>query len=57
LVGIDNWGVSPEANLLAKDAWNSNEKGGQEENGHDREGEDPLECNGLCEELADAKGS
>jgi len=55
-IRVDDRGVSPEANLLAKDPWNSNEEGGKEENGHNCEGEDPLERNGLREELTDAKG-
>jgi len=56
-VRVDDRGLSSEANLLAKDAWNGNEKGAKEEDSHDSESEDPLECNGLCEELSDADGS
>lgn len=46
-----------DTNLLAKDAWNDNNKGRDEKNTHDDKGEDPLESDGLAKELADTEGS
>ena len=46
-----------DTNLLAKDAWNDDDKSGDEKNTHDDKGEDPLESDGLAKELADTEGS
>jgi len=45
---------SSERKLLAEDAWDCDDQGGEEEDSHDNEGKDPLECNDLGEELANA---
>jgi len=39
--------VSSEADLLAKDAWDSDDKGAEEQSSHDRKGKDPLESDDL----------
>lgn len=49
--------ISAEAKLLAKDTWDSDEESSDEESGHNGECEDPLESDGLGEELSDAEGS
>jgi len=55
LVSRNNVLLPSEANLLAEDTWDSNDQGSDEENAHDDECEDPLECNGSGEELSDAE--
>jgi len=55
LVGGNNILLSSEADLLAENTRNSNSQGSDEENGHDYESKDPLECNGFGKELANAK--
>lgn len=57
MVRWNNSTLSPEANLFAKDTWNCDDKCGEEQDGHDCKGKDPLECNGLGEELTDTEGS
>jgi len=57
LVGRYNVLISSEAELLAKDTWNGDDKGSEEENSHDGESKDPLESNDMCGELANAKSS
>lgn len=42
--------------LLASPSRDGNCDGGHEQDGHDGEGEDPLECDKLVEELCDANG-
>jgi len=49
--------VSSEANLLAKDAWDSDDKGAEEQSSHDRKGKDPLESDDLSQELTNTEGS
>lgn len=56
LIGWHNCALASEGQLLAEDSWNCDDQGGEEENGHDDKGKDPLECNGLDEELANADG-
>lgn len=55
LIGRDDVLLGAEAEFLAKDTWNGDDESSQEEGGHDGKGEDPLECNGLGEELANAE--
>jgi len=57
LVGRYDVLFSSEANFLAKDTWNSDDKGGNEEYAHDDKSKDPLECNGSGEELTDPESS
>jgi len=57
LVSWDNSTLSSEAELLAKDAWDTDYKSGKEQNSHDDESEDPLESNCSGKELADSEGS
>lgn len=47
--------ISAKTNFLAKDTRDGNDESGKEERSHDRECKDPLESNGLSEELTDAK--
>jgi len=49
--------VSSEADLLAKDAWDSDDKGAEEQSSHDRKGKDPLESDDLSQELTNTEGS
>jgi len=44
-------------NLLSEESWNGDDKGCEEENRHNGEGKDPLEGNGLGEELTNTKVS
>lgn len=48
--------LTSDTNLLAKDAWERDDEGSEEEDAHDDKGKDPLESDGLAEELADAEG-
>jgi hypothetical protein len=56
LIRRNNGTFSPEGEFLAKDSWDCDDQGGEEENTHDDEGKDPLECDDLCEELANSDG-
>lgn len=47
--------IASPRKLLAKDAWDGNCQCGDEQDSHDGEGEDPLERDGLGEELADTE--
>jgi hypothetical protein len=49
--------LASEAEFLAEDTWNSNCKSGNEEYAHDDKCEDPLECDGSGEELANSESS
>ena len=57
LIGWNYGTFSSEREFLAKNARNCDDQGGEEEDTHDDEGEDPLNCNGMGEELANANGS
>ena len=56
LVGWDNGSFPAEGKFLAKDARDGDEQGEDEEERHDDEGEDPLECNDLGQELSNSEG-
>lgn len=55
LVGRNYVLLASEADFLAEDTWDCNYKSGDEEETHDNECEDPLECNRLGEELANSE--
>jgi len=57
LVCWNNVLLTPECELLPENAWECNSNCGNEEDAHDDESKDPLERDGLREELTDAKGS
>lgn len=57
LVCWNNTLVASEAKLLAENTWNGNAKGSDEKDAHDDECKDPLEGDGLREELANTKRS
>lgn len=57
MVLIDDQRVLTPGDLLTKDAWDANDQRRQEEDTHDGEGKDPLECNGLDEELGGSDSS
>ncbi len=57
LVCWNNVLLTPECELLPENAWECNSNCGNEEDPHDNESKDPLERDGLCEELTDAKRS
>lgn len=48
--------VTPETDLLAKDARNGNNEGREEENPHNDKGKDPLEGKCFGEELSNSEG-
>jgi len=49
--------VSSEADLLAKEARDSNNKGAEEQSSHDYKGKYPLESDNLSQELTNTEGS
>jgi len=51
LVGWNDGALTSEGKFLAEDAWDCDQEGGDEEDTHDDEGKDPLESNGVGEEL------
>jgi hypothetical protein len=57
LVCWDNILLPSEREFLAESAWERNAKCGDEQDSHDDESEDPLEGDGLRQELADAERS
>jgi hypothetical protein len=57
LVRWDNILLPSEREFLAENAWDGNAKCGDEQDSHDDESEDPLEGDGLRQELADAERS
>lgn len=57
MISRNNRLISSEANLLAKDAWNSNDKSGKEKGSHDGECENPLKSDCLGEKLTDPESS
>lgn len=57
LIGWNDGTLSSECEFLAENSRNCDDQGGKEEDSHDDECEDPLNCNGMCEELANANGS
>lgn len=56
LIGWHDCALASEGQLLAKDSWNCDDQGGEEENTHDDKGKDPLERNSLGQELANPDG-
>jgi len=56
LIGWHDCSLTSEGDLLAEDAWDCDNQSREEENTHNDEREDPLECNDLDEELADSDG-
>lgn len=56
MILVNDIRISSEGEFLAEEAWDRNAKGCKEEDAHDDESEDPLECNCLVEELAHAEG-
>ena len=56
LIGWHNCALASEGNIFAEDSWDCDDQSRKEENSHDDEGEDPLECNRLGEELANSDG-
>jgi hypothetical protein len=57
LVSRNDLTLTSEAELLSEDTWDGDQQGSDEKNSHDDEGEDPLESNGLCEELSNSERS
>jgi len=55
LIGRDNILIISETEFLAKDTWNGDCQGGEEEDCHDGEGKDPLKSKSSGEELTDTK--
>jgi len=55
LIGWYHALLSSEVDFLAEDTWDRDDQGSDEEDAHDDECEDPLECNGSSEELTDSK--
>jgi hypothetical protein len=51
-----NNGTASECELFAEDTRNSNREAGEEKDSHDDKGKDPLDCNGMGEELSNANG-
>jgi len=47
--------ISANTNLLAEDTWDCDKEGEHKQSSHDREGEDPLECDDLGEKLSDTE--
>lgn len=56
LISWNNSTLSSEVDFFAEDAGNCNHEGSEEEDPHDDECENPLECNGMSEELANSNG-
>lgn len=57
LISRNNRLISAEANFLAKDTRDGNDKCSEEESSHDGECEDPLKGDGLGEELTNSESS
>lgn len=51
------WGGSLPEDLASRPSWDGHGNGGDEQQGHDDESEDPLQGNDLMEKLCDANGS
>jgi hypothetical protein len=56
LTVVGNNRLPCEPDLFAKNTWNGNDQSAKEQNGHDRKSKDPLECDDLEQELANAQG-
>jgi len=56
LVCRNDRALTSEGEFLSEDTGNCDHEGGNEENTHNDEGEDPLEGDGVSEELANANG-